>query len=274
MRPSRERPVVTLPLRELQARFAAALAPAAAADPALLALVRAGGALTPAGRIEIYADMYRARLVDVLREDFPRTRSLLGDAVFVALAERYLTRHPSTHPSVRYVGSRFADFAAGQAAGPPWLADLARLEWARVEVFDAPDAEPLRLADLQAVPPADWPALRLRLVPACRVVASPWPIHEIWTAGDPDSDRQVPDEPRTSVVRVWREGFSVSHAAMGDAERRAFAPLQRGEPFASLCAALESDLDPDAAAHEAGGLLMRWLEDELLARGPVTCAAS
>jgi hypothetical protein len=51
-----------LPLRELQARFAAALTPAAAPDPALLALVRAGGALTPADRVEIYADMYRARL--------------------------------------------------------------------------------------------------------------------------------------------------------------------------------------------------------------------
>jgi hypothetical protein len=263
-----------LPLRELQARFAAALAPTAAPDPALLALVRADGTLTPADRVEIYADMYRARLVDVLREDFPRTRVLLGDSAFVALAERYLIRYPSTHPSVRYVGARFADFVTGQAAGPPWLADLARLEWARVEVFDAPDAEPLRLADLQTVAPADWPALRLRLVPACRVVASPWPIHEIWTAGDADSGQRAPEAPRASVVRVWREGFSVSHAAMGDAERRAFASLQRGEPFASLCAALEGDRDAEVAAGEAGALLMRWLEDELLARSGVTCAAA
>jgi hypothetical protein len=262
-----------LPLRELQARFAAALAPTAAPDPALLALVRTGGALTPADRVEIYADMYRARLVDVLREDFPCTHVLLGDSAFVALAERYLLRHPSTHPSVRYVGARFADFVTGQAAGPPWLADLARLEWARVEVFDAPDAEPLRLADLQAIPPADWPALRLRLVPACRVVESRWPIHEIWTAGAPDSDQEIPDAPRTSVVRVWREGFSVSHAAMGDAECRAFAHLQHGEPFASLCAALEGDGDAEDAAREAGALLMRWLEDELLARDGVVCAA-
>jgi hypothetical protein len=263
-----------LPLRELQARFAAALAPTAAPDPALLALVRAGGALTPADRVEIYADMCRTRLVDILHEDFPRTRALLGDAAFVALAERYLARHPSTHPSVRYVGARFADFVAGQAAGPPWLADLARLEWARVEVFDAADAAPLRLADLQAVPSADWPALRLRLVPACRVVKSPWPIHEIWTAGDPDSDRRLPDEPRASVVRVWREGFSVSHAAMGDLERQVFARLQRGEPFANLCGALEGDLEPDAAAREAGALLMRWLEDEILARLPPACESS
>ena len=263
-----------LPLRELQLRFTAALAPAAATDPALLALVSARGALAPAQRLAIYADMYRARLVDVLREDFPRTLAHLGDDAFRALADRYLTQHPSTHPSVRYVGGRFADFVAGQTTVPPWLADLARLEWARVEVFDAPDAEPLRLADLKSVPPADWPALRLRPIPACRVVESAWPIHELWTAGDVDFGQPLPDGPRSSAVRVWREGFSVSHTAMGERERRALVLLQRGEPFARLCAVLEDDLDPEAAAREVGSLLMRWLEDELLARPLSSCASS
>jgi hypothetical protein len=260
-----------LPLRELQTRFAAALAPGAAPDGPLLALVRAGGALTAANRVEIYADMYRARLVDVLREDFPRTLALLGDEAFLALAEAYLVQHPSTHPSVRHVGERLGDFVAGRPAVPPWLADLVRLEWARVEVFDAADAQVLRLADLQAIAPADWPSLRLRPIPACRVVESAWPIHEVWTAGDPDSGQRLPDEPRPSAVRVWREGFSVSHAAMGDAERRAFTLLLRGEPFARLCAALERAREPEAAAREAGALLMRWLDDELLLRSPATC---
>ena len=263
-----------LPLRELQRRFAAALSPAAATDPGLLALVHARGALAPAQRLEIYADMYRARLVDVLREDFPRTLTHLGDDAFLALADLYLAQHPSTHPSVRHLGDRFADFLAGQAAVPPWLADLARLEWARVEVFDAPDAEPLRLADLQSVSPADWPALRFRPIPACRVVESPWPIHELWTAGDVDFGQPLPDALRPSAVRVWREGFSVSHAAMGERERRAFALVQRGEPFARLCAALEDDVDPEAAAREVGSLLMRWLEDELLTSPLSSCASS
>jgi hypothetical protein len=102
--------------------------------------------------------MYRTRLVDGLREDFPRVAALLGDAEFRALAYRYLARHRSTHPSVRDVGCRFTDFIASDAALPPFLSDLARLEWARVEVFDASDAEPLRLSDLEALPAPDWPA--------------------------------------------------------------------------------------------------------------------
>jgi hypothetical protein len=257
-----------LSLRELQRAFSAALAPGgaetAAIDPALLASISGRGALDPAQRLEIYADMYRARLVDVLREDFPRILAILGDEEFGALAARYLVRHPSTHPSVRHVGRRFADFVAGEVSAP-FLGDLARLEWARVEVFDAPDAEPLSLSDLRSIAPEDWPALEFQPIPACLVIECAWPVHEIWAAGEaPVSTADVRPEPCT--IRVWREGWSVCHAAMGDLERRAFPALQRGEPFGALCAGLEDALASADAAHDVGALLMRWLEDGLLTR--------
>lgn len=272
-----------LSLRDLQLRFAAALsanlaeagvvadrsrgAAAVPIDPALLELVRGRGALGAPERLEIYRDMYRSRLVDVLRGDFPRVVTILGDDEFRVLACRYLACHPSTHPSVRYVGRRFAEFVAGETAVPPFLGDLARLEWARVDVFDARDAEPLGLSDLESIPPSAWAALRFRPIPACLVVECAWPAHEIWAAADtPGPGRSW--APGAAAIRVWREGSDVSHAAMGDIERRAFPMLQRGEPFARLCAALEDDLDPEAAAAQVGSLLMRWLEDGLLARFP------
>jgi hypothetical protein len=259
-------------LRELQLRFAAALAPGgaepAAIDPALLASIRGRGALDPVHRLEIYADMYRARLVDVLREDFPRVLAILGDQEFGALAERYLVRHPSTHPSVRHVGHRFADFVAREASAP-FLGDLARLEWARGEVFDAADAEPLSLSDLSSIAPEDWPALRFQPIPACLVIECAWPVHEIWTEADaPALDAPVHVRPAACTLRVWREGGSVSHAAMGDLERRAFPSLQRGEPFGVLCAGLEDAIASADAAQTVGALLMRWLEDGLLIRAP------
>jgi len=273
-----------LPLGELQLRFFSALDPASPPiDAALLAAVNGTGGLDAAQRIRIYADMYRARLVDVLREDYPRVAAAVGDADFAALACRYLTRHPSTNPSVRHVGRRFADWITGEASVAPHLADLARLEWARVEVFDAADAEPLRLADLESLPPDEWPALRLQLIPACLVLESAWPVHEIWASADPEADADAPAddgaradgaaEPapqawtrEPTVIRVWREGFSVSHAAMGLDEQRAFRVLARGEPFAEICAAIEDGLDADTTAREVGAILLRWLEDGLIAR--------
>lgn len=262
-----------LPLRELQVRLLAAIAagpagdgpPPGAGDPVLLGALRGPRDLDPAAGVAIYAGMSRARLLDVLREDFPRVLAVVGDEAFADLAERYLARHPSTHPSVRHLGRRLAAFVASEAAPPPFLGDLARLEWARVEAFDAPDAEPLRLADLRAVAPEAWPGLRLRPVPSCAVVRCAWPAHEVWAAAGEPGEAPIRCAPARTALRVWREGFAVSHAAMGAVEQRAFAALRRGEPFAGICEAAAGAGDPAEAALEVGALLARWTEDGVLA---------
>ena len=250
-------------LRDLQHAFAAALAPAPArgASPALLEVVNGGG-LDAAVRVGIYAEMYRARLVDVLGDDYPRVLACISKEAFDALACRYLVRHPSTHPSVRYLGERFPEFLAGDRGTVPFLVDLARLEWTRVEVLDAADAEPLRLADVQALSPCQWPALRLQTIPACRVLDCTWPAHEAWETA------RAPLTPAATTIKVWREGWSVSHAAIGALERRALAMLEHGETFGGLCAALADDREAEVAAREVGGLLLRWLEDGVLVRRP------
>src|SRR4029453_17678048 len=99
-------------------------------------------------------------------------------------------------------------------------------------------AKPRPLTELESLPPHEWPALRLRLIPACLVLESAWPIHEIWASADPEADADA-DAPaddgagadgaaelaqqawtrKPTVIRVWREGFSVSHAAMGPDEQ-------------------------------------------------------
>jgi hypothetical protein len=245
---------------------AGAAEPAGTTDPALLAVVGSTGELGPAERLEIYAGMYRARLVDVLREDFPRVRALLGDDAFAALGCRYLAWSPSMHPSARHVGGRFAEFVATDASAPPFLAELARLEWARVQVFDAADAEPLSLAELRSIPPADWPTLGFRRVPASLVIESAWPVHRIWAEAETWGNARLKPVPEPTIVRVWREERGVSHAAMGAAELRALRALDRGETLAALCAAVALGHDPDAAAAEVGAILLRWIEDGLLAR--------
>jgi hypothetical protein len=262
-----------LALRDLQARFfrslAAAPGPAASRrfDPALLGHLDGRGGQGPADRLDVYAQMYWARLVDVLREDFPRVAAILGADRFGAAARAYLARHPSIHPSVRHVGDRFAAFLAGwpEAERWPFLADLARLEWFRLAVFDAADVNPLRVDDLRALAPEAWPGLTFRPVPAVRLLRSRWPLHELWAA-DAESPRE-PVRPARTELRVWRSGFAVYQARMDARESRALASVAAGKPFAATCAVLVRLVgNAEEAAREAGRLVLRWVEDGILAR--------
>ena len=247
-------------LRDLQASFWRSLH-TGDADPALVAVVPAAPTLAPADRVAIYQSMYVWRLVEVLREDFPKTAEVLGDA-FADVVRDYLARHPSEHPSVRHLGRHVATFLTthATAAQRPWLADLARLERARVDAFDAPDAVPVRVADLAAIAPDAWADLRFEPIPALDVVRSAFAVHEAWAAPTGRPAR------RDTVLRVWRQDFAVFHAAVDAVDDTAFAALRDGATFAGVCEVVAERVSADAAPAEAGALLARWIENGLVAR--------
>src|SRR6266446_6089480 len=80
--PVRLKPRCSVPvvkLRELQQLFWDSLAGAPMSiAPGLADAVVPGPALDSRERVGIYADAYAARLIDVLRENFPRVTALLG----------------------------------------------------------------------------------------------------------------------------------------------------------------------------------------------------
>ncbi|MGE0683076.1 MAG: DUF2063 domain-containing protein [Candidatus Binatia bacterium] len=266
-----------LSLHELQSRFFASLARTpgggqAYFDPVLVNCVRGQGQLGAEERINVYAEMYFARLVDVLKNDFPRVAALLGCERFHEIASQYLARYPSTHPSLRYLGHRFPDFLkdCAETTDLPFLGELATLEWARVEVFDALDTEPLRVEHLQHLAPEGWPALKFQVIPAFRVLHSEWPEHAIWHAAEAEDALSVLEhvQPEKTTLRIWRANFFVYHAKMDVVEQTALNCLLADQPFASVCAVLEDVVSPEESASTVGGLLLRWIEDGILACFP------
>src|SRR5208337_1064566 len=128
-------------------------------DPGLIAGVKPDASLDSTGRIQVYADAYFLRLRDVLIEDFPTVAKILGAERFERLAQDYLRAFPSEHPSVRHLGRSMAEFIDRQSDVPPYLGALARMEWAMIDAFDAPDVEPLTAESLREIDAAQWPAL-------------------------------------------------------------------------------------------------------------------
>ncbi len=101
--------------------------------------------LTAFERLEIYNRQYWYRILGALAEDFPALRALIGAERFDALSIAYLTEHPSRSFTLRNLGSKLPEWLIvhpDYAGRRHRLAvDLARMEWAFVEAFDAPERE-------------------------------------------------------------------------------------------------------------------------------------
>jgi hypothetical protein len=231
-------------------------------------LVREHGGLTATERIDIYANMYFFRIRDCLKTDFAAVLAVLGEAGFHNLITDYLLAHPPSHFSLRFAGQHLPAFLTRHAFSErqPYLADLAALEWAIIEAFDAADATPVNAQSLAEVPQPAWPALRLGLVPSVQLLMLRWPVLEVWRrcdAGEPVAEI----EPRETPVRVWRQDLRVFHRAVDAAEMAALRAVAGGAPFAEVCARIAEQVDDAASAERAAELLAQWVADGLLTRG-------
>lgn len=236
--------------------------------PEELARVLGGDArLDATARLDIYANMYFYRLLDILRADHAALAAVLGDDGFHDLVTDYLLACPSTHPSVRNVGARLSQFLSGHAlaAERPWLAELAALERARIEVFDAPDAEPLTMEELRARPADAFASLSLPLVPAHAFVDARFAVDDVWRAVEEGSALRPPaPEPRRFVV--WRHELTIYHRPLQPLEVDAIERVRAGAPFGVVCDLVAERLPVDEAAPAAFSMLARWVGDGLIAR--------
>ena len=225
----------------------------------------AGDARLPAiPRLEIYADMYFVRIHDVLGDEYAKTAAALGAASFHGLVLDYLDACRPDHPSMREVGARLPAFLAAHSttAGRPWLAELAQLERARLELVDSADAEALTLEGLRTLPPERFAALRLQLVPSHALFATRFDVVPLWRSDDPGA--AVP-EPSPTALLVWRRELDVLHRAVDGEEADWLRRLEAGEvSFEELCAGLGRGRTDEAAAARAFELVGRWTSDGLL----------
>lgn len=206
-------------------------------------------ALPAAERIAIYARMFLHRQVDALRETFPKVVAAMGDEAFFETASRYVHTHPSEHPDLGQLGRRFAEFLDRGD-----LRDLARLEWARARVFDAPPAESMAADAFAALAqdPIAFMHHRVRLVPALSLLDLDHDVGPLW-------DEVAPTAPvcATRLV-VWRAGFEVFHVAVADDEMGALRLAIDGAPLGDVLGALQR---PERAAEA----LQEWLAEGWLA---------
>jgi len=235
---------------------------------ALDAIVLGDDRLSAEARVDIYANMYFYRIRDALKEDFPAALAVLGDANFHNLVTGYLLEYPPTEPSISHCGSHLAKYLRDHPMrdSAPFIADLATLERAGVEVFHGPDAAPLETDALRAVAVEDWPAMKLRIHPSAQILALDWRVSELLRAVE-EGRPWKPAERGAVKVLVWRRDARVFYRDLEETEAEALEAVSRGATFAEICevvAARAGNPDPAAAMNR---MLARWLSDALLTRG-------
>jgi hypothetical protein len=190
---------------------------------------------------------------------FPTVCQLIGDESFGALARALWQRFPPQRGDLAQFGDALPAWIEldPQLASEPYLADVARVDWAVHAIEQAADVDqpPAGLALLGELDPSQ---LRVRLRPGLALVASKWPVVAIWQA-----HRRI-DEDRFASVRaafaaqaqetalIARHGWRAEVEAVDAATAAFTTALQRG---AGLADALE----------EVGDTLAfdRWLQRAL-----------
>ena len=187
-------------LLELQQSFAAALI---AGDPRAGEFVIADG-IAPDARLNIYSNTCAGNLVGALRISFPAVRKLVGDDFFEGAALVFIAAVPPKSAYLNAYGAEFPQFLAQfpPASSVPYLADVARLEWAVNRAAHADDAVPLDLGALRSLDPADLDGLTLRFEPSVALLASAWPVDAMWRANQPDADPDAVVDATTGPVAL------------------------------------------------------------------------
>lgn len=243
------------PVREaLAARGARALVPAGQTESVL----RPSARLTGAERVGVYHGMYLARMRETLESDYPGLARFLGPTGWERLVAAYVEAHPSRSYTLNVFGEHLPEFVrTARVRRPALCRDLARLEWAVTEVFDAPETPPLAEADLAVIEPRAWARARLVPVAALRLVVLD---HDAGAHLDAlrEGRRRPSGRRRRCRVVVYRRSYAVLRREQTAAAFALLEDLVRGRTVGrSLARALER---PGArlGADEAFRLFRDW----------------
>jgi hypothetical protein len=231
------------------------------------ALVAGDERLSAEARLDVYADMYFYRLLEVLKEDYPATSAVLGEANFHNLITAYLVNHRPCEPSVQGAGKFLPDFLRRHRLYQelPFIADLAMLERVIADVFCARDASLLEASEMNTLQPKLWGGVNMRRIPATAVLRAQWRTAEVLRAVEERRDWKPPRRERNWIL-VWRRNSRVSYREIGSNEAAALAMLARTTGFAKVCEVLARGLPPDQAPQAIRDTFARWLAEGLITR--------
>lgn len=166
--------------------------------------------LTGQERLNIYRGMYLLRMNDALAADFFAVEHFLGEDDFFDLVARYVQQFPSRSFTLNRLSDNFPEYIQtdNQVPNRAFVHDLARLELAVTQVFDAELSSILTSEMIQDIPADAWEFARFRPVNGFQTLAHRYPVNAYLEAVRSNSHRPKIKRQDTWVA-VCRREYSV-----------------------------------------------------------------
>lgn len=239
------------PLVDVQAGFVEALTQPDLAVPDAIGQRRGRPAQR---RFNVYRNNVVSGMTEALRATFPAVEKLVGSDFFAASARLYLAQHPPCSPLLFQFGDAFGDFLDSfpPAASTPYIGDVARLEWARLQAYHAEDCSPLSIDDLgdrlrtgddKSVSPGTF---RFALHPSLTLLRSRWPLVSLWAASTDRGLSEDVDMNSAEAALVVRPALLVETRQVPDPSYAFISALMHGQTLEVAAGqAIDSEADFD-----------------------------
>ncbi|QLQ31759.1 MAG: putative DNA-binding domain-containing protein [Candidatus Thiothrix singaporensis] len=235
-------------LPDLQTRFIAAIFDRNQ-RAGMAELVKSQGALDAAQRVGIYRNSVHGVLLQHLGALYEVTRQLVGEAFFERLSDEFVDHAPPTRPFLVEYGDAFPAFMQRHAAleEMPWLADVARLEWARHQAWHAVNQPAGDFTQIMMLSEGQQASLCFQMPGSAQLVQSPYAVHQVWLAHQPeDFPGKLPLEriqiPQPAYVLVWRAGRQLRQVEVDEAGWDFLSALQQGATLPVLTERFQEQL--------------------------------
>lgn len=215
----------------------------------------------------VYRHAYGSRLVEAVRNDHELLHIYLGDKMFDEMGYAYVAATPSQHPNLRWFSRTLPAFLKATApySNYPILSDLAALEKALNDAFDAQDAPALAVADMGCFAPEVWHDLKFMAHPSAIRLDLTTNVPAVWLALK--NDETPPDAVNLEQpcrLLIWRQDVIPLFRELSAEEAMMWDEAAGGIPFGVLCLMLATYDDPEHAAARGAGYLHSWVTAGLL----------
>lgn len=216
-------------------------------------------------RLDLYAQGYKLRLKEAMMTDYEQLHGYLGDELFEQLMKTYINHYPSHHPSLRYFSKNIPVILAEYEpwSQTPELLEIAVIEKAFCDSFDAANSTTATLQDLSQLELHDWPTLKVQFHDSVQLLSMKYNSVQIWQAlCDGKTPPSVEHDPTTWLI--WRKALVSQYRALSDAEESAIKLMMSGGDFSELCEALLEYYSEEETPQQAIALLQGWLSNEMV----------